>query len=268
MNSYPSLKDRLVVVTGGSRGLGRSMALSLLRAGARVAIVSRQRSGPLEETCLQASSISSSRWMSVLGDLQQPTECARVTDEIVSRLGAIEVLVNNAAIPMDGPGLPFWRLESEYWMRMSRVNCDSVFLMSKCIVPSMIERGVGKVVNISTGYATMVRDTFSPYGPTKAFVEACTRIWANELKGTGVTMNALLPGGAVDTAADVTGSPRSDPTFLPSSIMDEPMLWLASDESNEHNGERFVANRWRMELDLAARIAAARESGVAIPSIM
>ena len=105
----------------------------------------------------------------------------------------------------------------------------------------------------------MVRKNFSPYGPSKAFLEAASRIWAQDLAGTGVTVNVLLPGGAVDTAADVTGVPTPGRTFQPASVMVPPILWLASDESNAHTGERFVASRWDESLPLAERIAAARD---------
>jgi len=93
-------------------------------------------------------------------------------------------------------------------------------------------------------------------------------VWAQDLAGTGVTVNVLLPGGVVDTAADVTGVATQGRTFQPASVMVPPLLWLASDESNAHNGERFVASRWDERLPLAARIETARESGADAPRIM
>ena len=114
----------------------------------------------------------------------------------------------------------------------------------------------------------MVRKLFAPYGPSKAFLEAASRIWAQELAGTGVTVNVLLPGGAVDTAADVTGMPTPGRTFQPATVMAAPILWLASDLSNGHTGERFVAGLWDEKLPLAERIIAARQSGAKEPQIM
>ncbi|HWG05016.1 MAG TPA: SDR family oxidoreductase [Beijerinckiaceae bacterium] len=269
MSNYTSLIGRCVVVTGGSRGLGRAMAIGLLRAGARVAIVCTGPGRALEETIrLVQSAAAPSQWTCAFGDLEQPGDCERVAAEILSSFGQIDVLINNAGARTNGSGAPFWQIPTEEWLRISHTNCDSVFLLSKAIVPSMIGRRFGKIINVSTNGRTMAREKFSPYGPSKAFVEACTRTWARELNGSGVTMNALLPGGNVDTAADMTGPAAHRSSSLPASIMVAPVLWLAADESNGHTGERFVANLWNEDLDLSERVAAARQSGIDTPSIM
>jgi 3-oxoacyl-[acyl-carrier protein] reductase len=140
--------------------------------------------------------------------------------------------------------------------------------MTRSVVPAMMARGFGKIINISANERTMVRKNLSPYGPSKAFLEACSRIWAQDLSGTGVTVNVLLPGGVVDTAADVSGVAAEGKSFLPASVMVLPLLWLASDESNAHNGERFIANLWDDSLPLAARIERARQDRVDVPRIM
>ena len=83
-----------------------------------------------------------------------------------------------------------------------------------------------------------------------------------------MTVNALLPGGVVDTAADITGVAAQGRDFLPASIMVPPLLWLASDDSNAHTGERFVANLWDDRLPLAARIENAKQNGTEDARIM
>ena len=185
-----------------------------------------------------------SRIIVTLGDLRDPASCERIAAEVLAAFGRIDVLVNNAAVPHVGAGAPFWRIDVDAWQRMSHTNTDGVFLMTRAVVPSMIAQKFGRVVNVSTSDRTMVRKNFSPYGPSKAFLEASSRVWAQDLAGTGVTVNVLLPGGAVDTAADVTGVATPGRTFQPASVMVPPLSWLASDESNGHNGERFVASRW------------------------
>ena len=151
---------------------------------------------------------------------------------------------------------------------MSHTNTDGVFFITRAVAPAMIAQKFGKIVNVSTGASTMVRKNFSPYGPSKAFLEAASRIWAQDLAGTGVTVNVLLPGGAVDTAADVTGVATPGRAFQPATVMVPPILWLASDELNAHTGERFVASRWDECLPLAERIAKARDEGIDAPRIM
>jgi NAD(P)-dependent dehydrogenase (short-subunit alcohol dehydrogenase family) len=269
VSEFPSLAERCVLVTGGSRGLGRAMVLGLLRAGARVATVGTGPSAAADETMRLAREIASASHFSMLfGDVSRPEDCDRIGDEALAAFGQIDVLVNNAASRTDYPGLPFWRMQSADWLKISHTNCDSVFLMSRRVVLSMIERGFGKIINITTNGRTMARENYSPYGPSKAFVEACTRAWSSELKGSGVTVNALLPGGLVDTSADGGTATATRGPSLPASVMVGPLLWLAADESNGISGQRFVANRWDTKLDVAARIEASRESGTATPSIM
>jgi 3-oxoacyl-[acyl-carrier protein] reductase len=265
----PSLVDRSVIVTGGSRGLGRAMALALAHAGARVAVVASRQSPQLDETLARAGALGAApRTLAVIGDLRQPEECARIAAEVKAAFGAVHVLVNNAAISMSGPGEPVWRADVDEWRRLVQTNVDGPFFMTRAVAPALVAQGFGKIINVSTGLPTMVRKQFSPYGPSKAFLEAASRIWAEELAGTGVTVNVLLPGGAVDTAADVTGMPTPGRTFQSASIMAAPILWLASNQSNGHTGERFVASRWDEKLPLAERILAARQDGAKEPQIM
>ena len=269
MSTFPSLVGRSVIVTGASRGLGRAMGLGLLKAGARVTLACTGPSAPLDETLKQLeASGSPSRWICVFGDLRNPDDCDRVAAEAARAFGSVEALVNNAAVPNNGEGPSFWNIATEDWIKTTRTNCDTVFFMSRSVAPAMIERGFGKIINISTSDRSMVRARFSPYGPSKAFVEACTRAWSAELNGTGVTMNVLCPGGVVDTAANVTGAAGAGKAFLPASIMIAPLLWLLADESNGVTGQRFLANLWDEKLELEARIAAARQSGAELPRIM
>ena len=103
-----------------------------------------------------------------------------------------------------------------------------------------------KIINVSTSDQTMVRRGFSPYGPSKAFVEAASRAWAQELAGTGIDVNVLLPGGAADTdllppSPDKKGA---DGNLLPATIMDEAIVWLVSEAADGHTGERYIGRYW------------------------
>ena len=269
MPPHPSLAGRSVIVTGGSRGLGRAMVLGLLQAGARVAIVAQAESAPLRETLKQVEAQGArARVVSALGDLRDPASCETIAAAVQAAFGRIDVLVNNAGVPNVGPGAPFWQVDVDQWRRISHTNTDGVFFITRAVAPAMIAQKFGKIVNVSTGDRTMVRRNFSPYGPSKAFLEAASRVWAQDLADTGVSVNVLLPGGVVDTAADVSGVATPGRTFQPASVMVPPILWLASDESNAHTGERFVASRWDESLPLATRIAAARDIGIEAPRIM
>jgi 3-oxoacyl-[acyl-carrier protein] reductase len=258
-----------VVVTGGSRGIGRAMALGLLRAGARVSIVSQGPSAVLDRTLAEAREIApAERAQAIFGDLRDPEACERIAAEARPRFGSIHTLVNNAGIPAKVAAPSFWELSIEEWDRQMRTNCDAVFYMTRAVVPDMIAQGFGKIISISTSDATMVRPRYTPYGPGKAFIDACSRAWAAELAGTGVTVNVLHPGGAVDTAREITGVPTYQKPVLPADVVVPPLLWLVSDESDGHSRERYAARLWDETLDLEARLAAARQSGAPTVRIM
>jgi len=107
-------------------------------------------------------------------------------------------------------------------------------------------------------YETMRRRGFSPYGPSMAALESETVIWSQDLAGTGVTVNALMPGGATLTGMISKTFPEAQrPNLLDPDVMVAPLLWLASPRSDGVTGRRFLANRWRGEAD----VAAAEEAG-------
>jgi 3-oxoacyl-[acyl-carrier protein] reductase len=238
-----------------------------LKAGARVAVVAREESPQLQETRRRADE-AGGEVLVCMGDLRRPEDSARIARQVEGDFGHVDLLVNNAGVPNVGAGVPFWERSVDEWMRMVHTNVDGAFFLTRELAPGMIARGGGRIVNISTGDRTMVRKGFAPYGPSKAFLEAASRIFAQDLAGTGVTVNVLLPGGAVDTAADLTGVATTGKAFLPVEVMNAPLLWLASRLSDGHNGERFVASLWDERLPLAERIATARQSGAEVPLIM
>jgi 3-oxoacyl-[acyl-carrier protein] reductase len=276
MPAPSSLIDRAVIVTGGSRGIGREIALALVEAGARVAIVATAASSHLDETVKAAETIGGgARLLPLIGDVRREADCDRIAQETLAAFGAIHVLFNNAALGLptivDADNKPtpfFWEAKPETWLNLIDTNINGVFLMTRAVVPIMLAQRFGKIINLSTNGRTMVRRQSSPYGPSKAFVEAASRIWAQDLEGTGVTVNVLLPGGAINTSRTMVHAVPGSGNFLPVSIMRAPTQWLASDLANDHTGERFIARLWNEELPLAERIAAARDSGAELPKIM
>ena len=118
---------------------------------------------------------------------------------------------------------------------------------------------MGRIVNTSMSYATMRRRGFSPYGPSKAALESETQIWAQDLEGTGVTVNAVLPGGATLTGMIPKSFPEAERSrLLDPDIVVPIVVWLASKSSAGVTGKRFDASKWRSDLspDEAARLCA------------
>jgi NAD(P)-dependent dehydrogenase (short-subunit alcohol dehydrogenase family) len=126
-------------------------------------------------------------------------------------------------------------------------NVNGPFYMAQAVVPRMMEWG-GSIVNVSVNYETMKRKGFSPYGPSKAALESESIIWAQDLEGTGIRMNVLLPGGATETGMIPTNLPEETRTgLLRPEIVGPPAVYLASDASRHLNGRRLVATEWSSE---------------------
>lgn len=274
MAADPSLVDRVVIVTGGSRGLGKEMAMALVEAGARVAVVALRDSAHLAETVKEAAvKAGRGRLVPIVADLRRDGDCQRVKAETLKAFGAIHVLFNNAGLGIqvigDAAGKDramFWETTLDSWNALVDTNVHGVFLMARAVAPAMIAQKFGKIINVSTNRHTMLRLGGSSYGGAKAFVEVASRVWAKELEGTGVTVNVFLPGQPIDTGIR-KGAVIAD-KVAPISIMRAPTLWLASDLSNGHTAQRFLASRWDEELPLPERIAAAREDGIDRPMLM
>lgn len=273
-----SLRDRVVLVTGGTRGLGREMALALVAAGARVAITGAHASDAMHETmALAQANAGIGRMFAIVADVTRFDHCSRAVAEIRDHFGALHVLVNNAGIGMGiisdtftTEPARFWKTDPQAWRAIIETNVNGAFNMARAAAPSMVAQGFGKIINISTSEQTMVRCGYSPYGPSKAAVEAASRIWAQDLAGTGVDVNVYLPGGAADTdfLPGGPGKKGADGNLLPASIMRRGILWLCSDASNGHTGERYIARLWNESLPVDLAAEGARAPHADKPAIM
>lgn len=262
------LEGKVALVTGGGRGLGRAIVHGLTRAGARVVATAARETGEIEQV---AAAAPKGAVAAVRADVTKDADCARAVHETVSRFGKIDVLVNNAARGMryvdDGflvQPTRFWETDPDIWRLMIDTNVNGPFLMARAAVPQMLKAGWGRIINLSMSYATMRRKGFSPYGPAKAALESETLIWAQELDGSGVTVNAVLPGGATLTGMIPDSFPEADrQRLLAPEIIVPAVTWLASDASAAVTGKRFDASQWRSDLppEDAARLCA-RDAGV------
>ncbi len=267
------LSRRVAIVTGAAGGLGNAMASALLQRGAHVALVDLSSDGlerslaRLPKACVGAST-------PVVADISDPAQARRAVEAVIACAGRLDILVNNAAI---GPtaleaspqsrSLRFWESDEALWRRSVDVNVNGTFLMARFAAPSMIANGWGRIINISTSLSTMQRGATSPYGVTKAAIEAETRIWARDLDGTHVTVNTLLPGGAVDTdfvsAATRIAARDGKVKLLAPDVMINPLLFLVSQRADAVTGCRFVASRWDETDGVDAAQMRARESAFA-----
>ena len=260
-----SIAGRVAIVTGGGRGLGRAMALGLAAAGVHVIATSARSHAEVEAVAAEAAD---GMIVPVRADVTRPVDCAATVAAAVARFGRLDVLVNNAGRGMrlvseDFLTVPtrFWEVEPAVWRDVIDTNVTGPFLMARASVPALVASGHGRIVNVSMNHETMRRAGFSPYGPSKAALESETIIWAQDLVGTGVTVNALLPGGATETGLiPPSVGPEARAAMLRPSIMVPPLLWLASDASSGFTGRRVDARRWRANLPLAEAAQEASET--------
>lgn len=187
----------MALVTGGGRGIGRAIARGLSAAGASVAVLARSADEVQETASLLGK--EGRLAIALAADVSQPDELGPALDTIRDRWGAIEILVNNAAVVW--PLGPSTALDIGAWENALAINVNAVARLSFALLPPMIEAGWGRIVNVSSGIAAnpagMVRA--NAYATSKAALEAHTLNLAAELAGTGVSANVFRPGG-VDTA--------------------------------------------------------------------
>lgn len=256
--------SKVALVTGSGRGLGRAMALGLSHEGFRVAITAARNRSELDAVAREASP---GQIYPVISNASRESDCAALVREVQEQFGPVDVLVNNAGRGMRYVSehfmvepTRFWETDPETWRMVMDTNVNGPFFLARAVTPGMINRGWGRIINISMNHQTMRRRGFSPYGPSKAALESETIIWAQDLAGTGVTVNALLPGGASLTGMIPEQVPPAlRPKLLTPEIMVPPLLWLVSDAANAFSGQRLNASLWDTALDPSAAAARACE---------
>lgn len=237
-------KSRAIILTGAAGVLGTSMGFALLRAGHRVVLTD------LDHAALQrladASGAPRENVVVCAADLTTPTGPESVVRAAQEAFGAVDMLINNAAFtafaawPDDRLRPNGWTLDREFARRSFEINTLAPHAMTHLVIPGMVERRWGRVVNVTCSYDTMQR--IFPYGATKAALEAYTASIEIQLANTGVTANTLNPGGVVATEVHMAKNPGRK--WVQPEVMNAPILWLASDESNGIGGRRYVGTKW------------------------
>jgi NAD(P)-dependent dehydrogenase (short-subunit alcohol dehydrogenase family) len=245
-----SLKNKVALITGGSRGLGREMAIAYARAGARVVItaaaapnetrtaINAELAGVIDEM-----KSAGGDGLAVYADVTRWEDCVGAVRQAVDTLGALHVLVNNAARSQRYHGvrnIPFWETDPQGWLGVIATNVVGPYYMAKAAVASLLGAGWGRIINISKHPDQMHEAYAGAYGPSKAALEADSLSWAEELLPFNVTVNSLDPGGAVNTTfgRGVIRNVGLDP-----SVIIPVALWLASEASDGITGCRFDAKR-------------------------
>jgi len=247
------LEDKVAIVTGSGRGIGKAIALAFAKEGADVVVLSRTQS-EVAETATRAKALG--RQALVLkADVSKKEDVERIVRSTMHEFGKVDVLVNNAGIL--GPVGPAVDDDAEKWIKTVNINLIGTFLCTKTVLPIMIKRRQGKIINLSGGGATGPRPRFSAYATSKAAVVRFTETLAEEVKEFNIQINAIAPGAlntqmhdqvlAVGEAAGEkelalsrrVKEGRGTPFELPVGLA----VFLASDESDGLTG-RLISAVW------------------------
>jgi NAD(P)-dependent dehydrogenase (short-subunit alcohol dehydrogenase family) len=234
------LRGKVALVTGGSRGIGRAIAVAYAQSGANVFICARNVNDM--EAALRDIRQTGGVINGVTGDVGKAKDVEHVVRETVARFGTIDVLVNNASIL--GPREPIANYPLAAWDEVIRINLAGVFLMSRAVLPIMLERRSGSIINVTSAVGRKGKARWGAYAVSKASLENFTQVLADEVSQTGIRVNSVNPA-ATRTRMRAEAYPTEDPLTLPAAEEITPIfVYLASDASAGVTGQSLEARDW------------------------
>jgi 3-oxoacyl-[acyl-carrier protein] reductase len=230
------LKDKVALVTGGGRGIGKAIALAYAREGAKLAICAR--TGPeIEQSAkeIQLTGVEATGWVCDVS--LEPSVRALVTN-IIEKFGRIDVLVNNAGV-MTRP-VTTTEFEVKKWDYTMAVNLRGPFLMCRAVLPIMMKQRSGSIINVSSMIGRGAYPNFIAYATSKWGLEGFTQSLAAEVRSSQIRVNSVEPGVV---ATKLTGYSGSKPESVT-----EVFVYLASDEARNVTGKMLSASGWKSQL--------------------
>jgi len=245
------MDGRVAIVTGGSRGIGRAIAIALAATGHRVVLSFRERE-PEAQAVVDRIQQQGGEAQCVRADVAAPRDAGALLRRSLDAFGRVDVLVNNAGTHL--PGVKLADVAAEQWQRLIDVNLTGPFRLAQMILPHMRSRRSGVIVNLSSNVTNRMPATFGPYTVSKAGLEAFTRILAKEEGANGIRVNAVAPGpihtDMLQESLDNMGNERAQ-AFLrsvPLGRAGEPeeiaamVAFLASDAASYVTGQVIYVN--------------------------
>ncbi len=230
------LKDRVAVVTGAGRGIGKAIALAYAREGAKLAICARTES-EIEQSAqeIRITEAEAEGWVC---DVSIEESVKEFVKNVIQKFGRIDILVNNAGV-MTRP-VPTADLDVKKWDYTMAVNLRGPFLMSKAVLPTMMKQKSGSIINVSSMIGRGAYPNFIAYATSKWGLEGFTQTLAAELRSSGIRVNSVEPGVV---ATKLTGYSGSKPESVT-----EVFVHLASDEAKNVSGKMLSASGWKSQV--------------------
>jgi 3-oxoacyl-[acyl-carrier protein] reductase len=240
-------KGKAALVTGGSRGIGRAIAITLAQGGASVAINYAGNEAAAQEALELVRKAGAPKAKAMKFDVADPAACAAAVEEVVAELGGLHVLVNNAGIAVDQLVM---RIKDDDWQRQLDVNLTGAFNLIRAATRPMMKQRGGSIVNLTSVVGEMGNAGQAAYSATKGALISLTKSVARELASRSIRVNAVAPG-FIDT--DMTsGLPEAARTKMLETIplarlgtaqeVAEAVAWLASDKAAYVTGEVLRVN--------------------------
>lgn len=257
------LKDKVAIVTGAGRGIGKAIALAFSREGASVVVVSRTLT-EVTETASEVQALGC-RALPMKVDVSDREEVENMVSSVLQQFEKLDILVNNAGV--QPPIGPVTENDPDQWLKTVIINLGGTFLCSRAVLPVMMKRRQGKIINLSGGGATSPRPYFTAYAVSKTAVVRFTETLAEEVKAYNIQVNAIAPG-AVNTrmleeviaAGEIAGATALDGARRQMETGGTPpekaaalVVFLASNESNGLTG-RLISAVWDDWKGMAAQV--------------
>ncbi len=232
------LKNKVALVTGAGRGIGKAIALAYVREGAKMAICARTGS-EVEQTTSEIRDRGAD-CLGLVCDVSVEESVASLVEEVEGCFGRIDVLVNNAGV-MTRP-IPVAELEVKKWDYTMAVNLRGPFLVTRAILPHMMKQKGGSIINLSSTIGRGAYANFCAYAVSKWGIEGFTQTLAAEVRSCGIRVNSVEPGYV---ATKLTGYQGSQPESVT-----DVFVFLATDESKAVTGKMLSSSGWESQVKL------------------
>lgn len=191
MNVISSLKDKVVVITGGTRGIGFAAVQAFLRQGAKVAMLGSRQETVDKAMCMLEEENDSYSVKGYHPDLQNENDIICMLKDVKETFGSVDILINNAGV---SDAISIYEYEDQHFLDVLKINVDSVFRMSRLVAPMMKEKGKGTIINTSSMVSLYGQRSGSAYPTSKFAVNGMTKSLARELGVDGIRVNGVAPG--------------------------------------------------------------------------